>query len=338
MRFKILILFLLISCLLKAQIKIEGKVQNEEGLPIPYINIGLPNQNIGTSSFEDGSFQLTIPAQYQQDSLLFSAIGYEIFKIPLSQTNIDTFSSVILKEKEWLLEEITIQPEKLKKERLGLANRNMRGHISISRQGEGLEVCSLIKPKHTPFRIESVTVNLGSTNLDTFQVRCRFYSVGNDSLPDEILFSEDAIQATSLVKGELTYHFESQDWWLEEPFFVAFEWILNKNQAMTLEKFHEEMPLDFLEKYKEKYPEGKTQIFNKKLLIIKDIEENTLDTKVLTEDIRNYLKLRNEIKPKVYFQTRLTKKSKTYYRTVSQGTRIPFSAVVVASVEVSYEK
>ena len=46
--------------------------------PLPYVNIGLINKNIGTVSDDYGYFELGVNAQLNaQDTLLFSMIGFE---------------------------------------------------------------------------------------------------------------------------------------------------------------------------------------------------------------------------------------------------------------------
>ena len=47
--------------------------------PLPYVNIGLINKNIGTVSDDYGYFELGVNAQLNaQDTLLFSMIGFEL--------------------------------------------------------------------------------------------------------------------------------------------------------------------------------------------------------------------------------------------------------------------
>lgn len=38
--------------------KFKGIVYNEKGMAIPWVNIGIKNKNLGTTSTEDGVFEL----------------------------------------------------------------------------------------------------------------------------------------------------------------------------------------------------------------------------------------------------------------------------------------
>ncbi|WP_052201452.1 carboxypeptidase-like regulatory domain-containing protein [Flavobacterium psychrophilum] len=70
---KTLLLFL-VSFSITAQIK--GVVKDSiSGKPIPYVNIWVQNENIGTTSEENGEF--TISSTDKNKNLIFSALGFE---------------------------------------------------------------------------------------------------------------------------------------------------------------------------------------------------------------------------------------------------------------------
>ena len=59
-------------------IKVQGSTFNHEnGEAIAYTNIGILNKGIGTASKADGKFLLEIPAKHVNDTLVFSALGYQ---------------------------------------------------------------------------------------------------------------------------------------------------------------------------------------------------------------------------------------------------------------------
>ena len=73
---KFLVLFF-ISFSLSAQIR--GVVKDSiSGEPIPYVNIWVENETIGTTSETNGSFSLDIK---EEKVLVFSALGYESKKL-----------------------------------------------------------------------------------------------------------------------------------------------------------------------------------------------------------------------------------------------------------------
>ncbi len=97
--------FILISFSLSAQIK--GVVVDENNKPIPYVNIWIENENIGTTSEEDGSFKIDL--NEGNKNLIFSAIGYK--------KEISKFKEKIVLEKHiYKLEDVVIQTSKHTKE------------------------------------------------------------------------------------------------------------------------------------------------------------------------------------------------------------------------------
>ena len=119
------ILFFFITISLSAQIR--GVVKDStSGEPIPYVNIWVENETIGTTSETNGSFSLDIK---EEKLLVFSALGYEVKKAS-SKSEV-----ILLKPKVFELNEVVIEQPKFKKEieignyetsgfRIGLGNIN----------------------------------------------------------------------------------------------------------------------------------------------------------------------------------------------------------------------
>ena len=101
------ILFLLISFSLSAQV--NGVVLDSiSGKPIAYVNIWVENENIGTTSEENGVFSLDIK---EEKNIVFSALGYETKTIKYTE-----IKEVYLKAIVYEMEEIVVsEPKKTKK-------------------------------------------------------------------------------------------------------------------------------------------------------------------------------------------------------------------------------
>ena len=52
-------------------------VEKGNNNPVEYVNIGIPFKNIGTVSNIKGEYLLTVPSGFDNDSVMFSCIGYE---------------------------------------------------------------------------------------------------------------------------------------------------------------------------------------------------------------------------------------------------------------------
>jgi len=91
-----------------------GKVimdKNDE--PIPYVNIGLKNDAIGTISNEGGNFKLNITNKNSQDTVCFSCVGYKIQYHPVKEFLNASRSEIKMEAQNYNLNEVTISVERL---------------------------------------------------------------------------------------------------------------------------------------------------------------------------------------------------------------------------------
>ncbi|MDF1550627.1 MAG: carboxypeptidase-like regulatory domain-containing protein, partial [Bacteroidales bacterium] len=101
----LLISFLLFFCRLTAQI--EGVITNQNTKqPIPYANIWIENENIGTTSSTEGHFRIKENVKNKQ--LFVSAIGYESVVYPIGKSILE----IQLIPKVYELTEIKVTPTK----------------------------------------------------------------------------------------------------------------------------------------------------------------------------------------------------------------------------------
>ncbi len=112
-----ILFFLLTSNIIKAQF-ISGKVLDASTQqPLPYVNIGVLNKNLGTVSDEYGGFSLKLNPELLLDTLRFSMIGFGK-KDFVVQDYLDlekTENIILLKEEAVLLEGVTLVRKKNKK-------------------------------------------------------------------------------------------------------------------------------------------------------------------------------------------------------------------------------
>lgn len=60
-------------------------IDREEKDVLPYSSISVVNSNIGTISNTDGDFELKIPESMNQDTILFSCLGYRQYRQPIAE-------------------------------------------------------------------------------------------------------------------------------------------------------------------------------------------------------------------------------------------------------------
>lgn len=186
---KCYILFLvLISFSAFSQIK--GTVIDEFGNPIPYVNIWVDGENIGTTSQEDGTFTINCT---KDKLLVFSAVGFET-----KSTTPNNGEKIVLQSKIFELNEVVIDKLKGTKEiEIGDAKKIRHKFLSGDKP--------FIYAKRFPFKesfletpfIKQIIFFTDSEKRDA-KIKIRIFDF-NDSIPTADLLREDII--LSVKKG-----------------------------------------------------------------------------------------------------------------------------------------
>ena len=100
---KIIGVLMFFNLLVSAQVK--GVIIDENNKPIPYVNIWVEDENIGTTSEENGSYSIYV--EDKNKVLIFSALGFETKKVKISEAE-----KVVLKETAFQLDEVIISKSK----------------------------------------------------------------------------------------------------------------------------------------------------------------------------------------------------------------------------------
>ena len=82
MRIKLLSVLLLLPALLSAQerVTVKGRIINEQGEAVEYVQLGIPKRQIGTISTVDGRFEIAVPC----DTLEFFHVSYQSAAYPVT--------------------------------------------------------------------------------------------------------------------------------------------------------------------------------------------------------------------------------------------------------------
>ena len=96
MRIRLILALLLIPAGLLAQkrVTVRGRIVNERGEAVEYVQVGIPKLEMGTISSADGQFEITVPA----DTLQFFHVSYQSARYPVTGPADDVV--VVLREQE----------------------------------------------------------------------------------------------------------------------------------------------------------------------------------------------------------------------------------------------
>jgi hypothetical protein len=209
--------FLIVSQFVFSQIR--GVVKDSiSGEPIPFVNIWVENETIGTTSEADGTFFLEAS---KQKNIVISVLGYERKTLKGSEISV-----VQLKPMTYDLREIVILNKKQSKQ---IEIGDIKNAIFQS-----FDNGPKIEAKFFPYQasysktkfIKEVTIFTDS-RIDDATIKLHFYSVDENGFPGEELLTKDYI--VTLKKGVIKHRFNISQFDLvfpEKGMFVAYEKLL----------------------------------------------------------------------------------------------------------------
>ncbi|MDX1939816.1 MAG: carboxypeptidase-like regulatory domain-containing protein [Saprospiraceae bacterium] len=231
----ILVSFFQTAVLQAADFQVAGTIKDRDTKQaIPYVNIGIPGTSIGTASYEDGTFSLHIPDKYLKDTIYFSAIGYSLLKMPIQKFTQQEPIILWMNKEAVQLQEVVVRSKKGKssKEKLlsqGLfIKRKSNSSTALSSKTGGAAMALMMNEKSQNLLLQSATIYIHENELPEFKLRCRIVSV-EEGLPGKDLLNENVIISSSIPNGLLSVNLSSYNLLIDKPFFLVFEWIVDKS-------------------------------------------------------------------------------------------------------------
>ncbi len=207
---------------------IFGTIIDNNQLPIPYTNIALKNNNIGTCTNADGTFELDIKGN-SSDTLIVSSIGYNTVIIPISKYKPNyNFGNIILEKKFFEIDEITITPKltKIKKKKLGLKKA---GNISFYTLF-GDEICTFIENSlHKEVKLSAINIHLVKREEADYvaDLNIKIYKFDKQkNSPGELKYLENIIVSPENKQQILSIPVEDKSIFVsEDGICIGVEWM-----------------------------------------------------------------------------------------------------------------
>jgi hypothetical protein len=196
--------------------------------PLPYVNIGLFDKNIGTLSDPDGSFELEVPPSLSRDSVVFSSIGFDRRRVGIAELRALTPAAIQLRRSVTFLPEVVVTERKVtpRRARLGWMG-GKDGILPFDTIQGGGAVALLVKSPGLACRIEKIQVRLMYSSKDTTKFRLHFYAFDSlRQIPSRELLSKEIMIKDRKRFGWLRLDLSDYDIVLTEKYFlIGFEWI-----------------------------------------------------------------------------------------------------------------
>ena len=164
MRTKLAFVILLLPALLSAQERftIKGRVINEQGEAVEYVQIGIPKREIGTISTADGLFEIEVP----RDTLEFFHVSYQPASYSVTGASDDV--TIVLREQE--LQPAVFIGGNTKEKYLVRPGSNLLKNIGVvsfafrSENPLGRELGSVANAKK-PFLVKDILLSVHSNHI-----------------------------------------------------------------------------------------------------------------------------------------------------------------------------
>lgn len=224
MKKSFVIILFLISNFCFSQLK-SVIIDSETKEKIPYVNIWVVNENIGTTSNEKGEFELKIDTP---KIILFSAIGFQTKKV-----SSDSIRNILeLKPAINELDEIIINSKKLAKELTIGEFKKSKINSYFACGGTPWVSARYFEfkenYKRTPF-IEKIKI-LTKSKIKDSKFNIRLYNTNEKGEPENYIYNENIIgiakkgkRLTEIDVSKLNIKFP------EKGFFIAIEWLIIEN-------------------------------------------------------------------------------------------------------------
>jgi hypothetical protein len=212
------------------RIEVNGIVKDSlTGQPIPYVNIWVENENVATTSEEDGTFSIVVN---KDKNLIFSALGYE--KKTLKATQV---AKVFLNPKAFDLEEVVISNSiGTKQNVIGLTENTVAQAFDNGPRIDVKYFPYTTAYKKTPY-LKRVTVYTDS-RIEDATVKIHLYKVDDKGFPGDELLQKPLI--VMVKNGTKINKIDLSDFGLVMPkngLFVGFEKLMiekNKKEKTVI--------------------------------------------------------------------------------------------------------
>ena len=224
------LLLLLAGCLAapvaRAQ-QLAGSITDAKtGQGIPFVNIGVLGQSLGTVSSEQGTYRLTYQPALAADTVRVSSLGYQPRRLLLRELLAQP--SLALVPEAVPLTDVRVQARNPLRHlhTLGFTKADGNTTINFHSADYGAEVGTRIQLRRQPTALQSVTFNISKNQVGKLTFRVNIYHLNAAGEPTNVkLLPHDLVVTTDAAQGPVTVDLSADKILLREDFFLALEWL-----------------------------------------------------------------------------------------------------------------
>ena len=240
MRIKLAIALSLLPALLSAQehVTVKGRIINEQGEAVEYVQLGVPKLQIGSISAADGCFEIDMPC----DTLEFFHVSYQRAAYPVTGPADDVV--IVLHEQELppaifiggdTKEKYLLKPGTGLLKSVGIITTSMRsGHPS------GREIGSVAQARK-PFLVKDILLTVRSNQIPGCVASINIYRIEGKKESFVNVLHKPIYFDVAVSDEPQDFDIHPEETLLLEPgkYFIAFQIVGCNNEAL------QEMSMDF---------------------------------------------------------------------------------------------
>lgn len=183
------LLFVLFTLSAAGQTRVRGRITDDSGKSVEYVNVGIENSQTGVTSDGRGHFSLIVPDSLAEGTLYISHLTYEPRRIPLRELLWRPTEPVVveLSERAFAIPQITVRPGRLRYRRVGGRGVRVPGDTKLlftDRPNHNVESMAELGTAlniREPLLIQTVSFPIGSCT-DSLLLRVNLYRLEADSV------------------------------------------------------------------------------------------------------------------------------------------------------------
>ena len=215
-------------------VSIKGRIVNEQGEPVEYVQVGVPRLQIGTISSEDGHFEISVPG----DTLVFFHVSYQPASYAVTGPAEDVL--VVLRENELppavsiggdTKEKYLLRPgTKVAGDAGALVFEPKTGHT------KGVELGSVART-NKPFLVQDIRFGIRDNSIPDCVVAVNIYRIEGKNEDFVNVLHKPLYVNVAESSTPQEFHIQPEETVLLEPgkYFISFQ-IVNLNAA-ALDEF-----------------------------------------------------------------------------------------------------
>lgn len=221
MRIRLYLALMLLPVCVYAQERfpITGRIVNEKGEAVEYVQVGIPKLGIGTFSSVDGHFEINVPS----DTLEFHHVSYQTGYYPVSRAKKDLV--IVLKESE--LPPVVITNSKKKEKYLLRAGTRIPGAAGVFCRPDGvvkgIELGSVAKTKK-PFLVKNIMFSIMENSIPGCVAAINIYRIEGEPEQFVNILRKPIYVNIALSKEKQDFNIQPEEFILLDPgrYFISF--------------------------------------------------------------------------------------------------------------------